>query len=178
MTDRNIKKKLAKSVVICMASPVIINLVGGGGIQANAMVGARVSRTGSISSRASSLSSSSSLGKVNSLRVGNTGVNSTAKYKLSKTEKTLGAISIVVGGVSVLGTITGLALTDNQLIQNKKIYEDVIDRTYNSFYEEREKYMSDLFAQWGVQMPDKYKNPLNTDKEEKATPGFSFGKEE
>ena len=77
MTDRNIKKKLAKSVVICMASPVIINLVGGGGIQANAMVGARVSRTGSISSRASSLSSSSSLGRVNLLRVGNTGVSST-----------------------------------------------------------------------------------------------------
>lgn len=177
MTDRNIKKKLAKSVVICMASPVIINLVGGGGVQANAMVGARA-RTGSVLSRTSSLSSSSSLAKTNSLRVGNTGVGSTVKYKLSNTEKVLGGISIGVGTVSVLGTVIGLALTENQLTQNKKIYEDVIDRTYNSFYEEREKYMNDLFGQWGVPVPDEYKNPLSTNKEEKPTPGFSFGKGE
>lgn len=177
MTDRNIKKKLAKSVVICMASPVIINLVGTGGIQANAVVGARA-RTGSISSKASSLGSSSSLGRINSLRVGNTGVGSTVKYKLSNTEKVLGGISIGVGGVSVLGTVIGLALTESQLNQNKKIYEEVIDRTYNSFYEEREKYMNDLFNQWGVPMPDKYKNPLSTNNEEKPTPGFSFGKGE
>ena len=174
MTGRNIKKKLAKSVVICMASPVIINLAGGGGVQANAMVGARA-RTASISSRASSLGSSSSLGRANSLRIG-TGVGSAAKYKLSKTEKTLGAISIGVGGISVIGTVVGLALTENQLTQNKKIYEDVIDRTYNSFYEEREKYMNDLFGQWGVPVPDEYKNPLSTNKEEKPTSGFSFGK--
>ena len=161
-----------------MASPVIINLVGGGGIQANAMVGARVSRTGRFQSRASSLSSSSSLGRVNLLRVGNTGVSSTAKYKLSKTEKTLGAISIGVGGVSVLGTIIGLALTDNQLSQNKKLMKMLLIELIILFMREREEYMSDLFAQWGVQMPDKYKNPLNTDKEERATPGFSFGKEE
>lgn len=176
MTGRNIKKKLAKSVVICMASPVIINLAGGGGVQANAMVGARA-RTASISSRASSLGSSSSLGRANSLRIG-TGVGSAAKYKLSKTEKTLGAISIGVGGISVIGTVVGLALTESQLNQNKKIYEDVIDRTYNSFYEEREKYMNDLFGQWGVPVPDEYKNPLSTNKEEKPTPGFSFGKGE
>ena len=176
MTGRNIKKKLAKSVVICMASPVIINLAGGGGVQANAMVGARA-RTASISSRASSLGSSSSLGRANSLRIG-TGVGSAAKYKLSKTEKTLGAISIGVGGISVIGTVVGLALTENQLTQNKKIYEDVIDRTYNSFYEEREKYMNDLFGQWGVPVPDEYKNPLSTNKEEKPTSGFSFGKGE
>ena len=176
MTGRNIKKKLAKSVVICMASPVIINLAGGGGVQANAMVGARV-RTASISSRASSLGSSSSLGRANSLRIG-TGVGSAAKYKLSKTEKTLGAISIGVGGISVIGTVVGLALTESQLNQNKKIYEDVIERTYNSFYEEREKHMNDLFGQWGVPVPDEYKNPLSTNKEEKLTPGFSFGKGE
>lgn len=176
MTGRNIKKKLAKSVVICMASPVIINLAGGGGVQANAMVGARA-RTASISSRASSLGSSSSLGRANSLRIG-TGVGSTVKYKLSNTEKVLGGISIGVGTISVLGTVIGLALTENQLTQNKKIYEDVIDRTYNSFYEEREKYMNDLFGQWGVPVPDEYKNPLSTNKEEKLTPGFSFGKGE
>ncbi|HJC99500.1 MAG TPA: hypothetical protein H9923_00940 [Candidatus Dwaynia gallinarum] len=176
MTGRNIKKKLAKSVVICMASPVIINLAGGGGVQANAMVGARA-RTASISSRASSLGSSSSLGRANSLRIG-TGVGSAAKYKLSKTEKTLGAISIGVGGISVIGTVVGLALTESQLNQNKKIYEDVIERTYNSFYEEREKHMNDLFGQWGVPVPDEYKNPLSTNKEEKLTPGFSFGKGE
>lgn len=176
MTGRNIKKKLAKSVVICMASPVIINLAGGGGVQANAMVGARA-RTASISSRASSLGSSSSLGRANSLRIG-TGVGSAAKYKLSKTEKTLGAISIGVGGISVIGTVVGLALTESQLDQNKKIYEDVIERTYNSFYEEREKHMNDLFGQWGVPVPDEYKNPLSTNKEEKLTPGFSFGKGE
>lgn len=177
MTDRNIKKKLAKSVVICMASPVIINLVGGGGVQANAMVGARA-RTGSVLSRTSSLSSNSSLAKTNSLRVGNTGVGSTVKYKLSKGDKALGAISIGVGSISVLGTVIGLGLTEGQLSQNKKIYEDVIDRTYNSFYEEREKYMNDLFGQWGVPVPDKYKNPLNIEKEDKPTPGFSFGKGE
>lgn len=176
MTGRNIKKKLAKSVVICMASPVIINLAGGGGVQANAMVGDRA-RTASISSRASSLGSSSSLGRANSLRIG-TGVGSAAKYKLSKTEKTLGAISIGVGGISVIGTVVGLALTESQLNQNKKIYEDVIERTYNSFYEEREKHMNDLFGQWGVPVPDEYKNPLSTNKEEKLTPGFSFGKGE
>ncbi len=178
MTGRNIKKKLAKSVVICMASPVVINLVGSGGVEASATVGARLSRTGSISSRASSLGSSSSLGRANPLRVGNTGIGSTVKYKLSNTEKVLGGISIGVGTISVLGTVIGLALTENQLTQNKKIYEDVIDRTYNSFYEEREKYMNDLFGQWGVPVPDEYKNPLSTNKEEKPTPGFSFGKGE
>ncbi len=177
MTGRNIKKKLAKSVVICMASPVIINLAGGGGVQVNAMVGDRA-RTGSVLSRTSSLSSSSSLGRANPLRVGNTGIGSTVKYKLSNTEKVLGGISIGVGTISVLGTVIGLALTENQLTQNKKIYEDVIDRTYNSFYEEREKYMNDLFGQWGVPVPDEYKNPLSTNKEEKPTPGFSFGKGE
>ena len=177
MTGRNIKKKLAKSVVICMASPVIINLAGGGGVQVNAIVGARA-RTESVLSRTSSLSSSSSLGRANPLRVGNTGIGSTVKYKLSNTEKVLGGISIGVGTISVLGTVIGLALTENQLTQNKKIYEDVIDRTYNSFYEEREKYMNDLFGQWGVPVPDEYKNPLSTNKEEKPTPGFSFGKGE
>lgn len=176
MTDRNIKRKLAKSVVICIASPVVINLVGGGGVEANATVGAKLSRTGSISSRASSLSNSSSrLGRTSSLRVGNTGVANTVKYRLSNGEKALGGVSIAVGTISVLGTAIGLGLTENQFAQNKKTYEDVIDRTYDSFYEEREKYMSDLFAQWGVPMPDKYKNPLNTDKEEKPTSGFSFG---
>lgn len=178
MTDRNIKKKLAKSVVICIASPVVINLVGSGGVEASATVGARLSRTGSISSGASSLSNSSSrLGRTSSLRVGNIGglSSSTVKYKLSKGEKALGGVSIAVGTISVLGTAIGLGLTENQFDQNKKTYDDVIDRTYNSFYEEREKYMSDLFAQWGVPMPDKYKNPLNTDKEEKPTSGFSFG---
>lgn len=178
MTGRNIKKKLAKSVVICMASPVIINLAGGGGVQDNAMVGARA-RTGSVLSRTSSLSSSSSLGRANPLRVGNTGIGSSVvKYKLSKGEKALGVISIGVGAISVIGTAVGLGLTESQFDQNKKTYDDVIDRTYNSFYEEREKYMSDLFAQWGVPMPDKYKNPLNTNKEEKPTSGFSFGKGE
>lgn len=175
MTDRNIKRKLAKSVVICMASPVVINLVGGGGVEANATVGARLSRTGSVSSRASSLGSGSSIGRINSLRVGNTGLSSSAKYKLTRGEKILGGISIGVGTISLLGTAIGLGLTENQFDQNKKTYEDVIDRTYNSFYDEREKYMSDLFAQWGVPMPDKYKNPLNVDKEEKPTSGFSFG---
>lgn len=177
MTGRNIKKKLAKSVVICMASPVIINLAGGGGVQVNAIVGARA-RTGSVLSRTSSLSSSSSLAKTNSLRVGNTGIGSTVKYKLSKGEKALGAISIGVGAISVIGTAVGLGLTESQFDQNKKTYDDVIDRTYNSFYEEREKHMRDLFGQWGVPMPDKYKNPLNTNKEEKPTSGFSFGKGE
>ena len=177
MTGRNIKKKLAKSVVICMASPVIINLAGGGGVQVNAIVGAR-ERTGSVLSRTSSLSSSSSLAKTNSLRVGNTGIGSTVKYKLSKGEKALGAISIGVGAISVIGTAVGLGLTESQFDQNKKTYDDVIDRTYNSFYEEREKHMRDLFGQWGVPMPDKYKNPLNTNKEEKPTSGFSFGKGE
>lgn len=178
MTSRNIKKKLAKSVVICIASPVVINLVGSGGVEASATVGARLSRTGSISSRASSLGSSSSVGRINSLRVGNTGVSNTVKYRLSTGEKILGGVSIAVGTISVLGTAIGLGLTENQFDQNKKTYDDVIDRTYNSFYEEREKYMSDLFAQWGVPMPDKYKNPLNTNKEEKPTSGFSFGKGE
>lgn len=179
MTDRNIKKKLAKSVVICMASPVVVNLVGGGSAEANATVGAGLSRVGSISSRVSSLSSSSRVGRTNSLRIGNTGVGSgTIKYKLSTSEKVLGSVSISVGAISVLGTAIGLGLTENQFNQNKQTYGDVIDRTYNSFYDEREKYMSNLFAQWGVPMPDKYKNPLNTDKEDKPTPGFSFGEGE
>lgn len=178
MTDRNIKKKLAKSVVICMASPVVINLVGGVCAEANATVGARVSRMGSVLSRTSNLGSNSSLGRNNSLRVGNTGVSSAVKYKLSRGEKVLGGISIGVGAISVIGTAVGLGLTENQFEQNKKTYEDVIDRTYNSFYEEREKYMNDLFGQWGVPVPNKYKNPLSTNKEEKPTPGFSFGKGE
>lgn len=175
MTDRNIKKKLAKSVVICIASPVVINLVGSGGTEANATVGSRLSRMGSISSKVSSLSSSSRVGRTSSLRVGNKSVGSSVKYRLTGSEKILGCVSIGVSAISVIGTAVGLGLTESQFDQNKKTYDDVIDRTYISFYEEREKYMSDLFSQWGVPMPDKYKNPLNTDKEEKPTSGFSFG---
>lgn len=155
MANKGINKKLVRSIAALIIPVVVGTVFIKNDIEANASIrGIRRSGVGNM--------------------VQNTN-RSFGLSKLSKTEKALGGISIGVGLVSILGTGIGLGLTENQYEQSKKSYEDVVNRTYNSFYDEREKYMKDLFGQWGVPLPEKYKNPLKTDKESKPTPGFSFG---
>lgn len=96
------------------------------------------------------------------------------RYRLSTGDKILGGISLGVAGVGLVGTAVGLGLTQTQYNQTEKTYHDVIERTYESFYEEKERYFEKLFNSWGVPMPDKYKNPMKKE-EPKPTPGFDFG---
>lgn len=155
MANKGINKKLVRSVAALIVPVVVGTVFIKNDIKANASIrGIRRSSASSIMQNTN-----------RSLKLS----------RLSKTEKVLGTISIGVGGISVLGTAIGLGLTESQYEQSKKSYEDVVNRSYNSFYDEREKYMKDLFDQWGVPLPEKYKNPLKTDKESKPTPGFNFG---
>lgn len=154
MSNRGVNKKLVKGVVTALIIPVVLGTV---------LIKNETEANASIRNiRRTSVGSAS-----------RPGVNSLSMF--SKTERSLGAISIGVGAISVIGAAVGLGLTESQYEQSKSNYEDVIRRTYNSFYEEREKYMKDLFNQWGVPLPEKYKNPLKTEEENKPTPGFSFG---
>lgn len=79
---------------------------------------------------------------------------------MSKLEKTMGGIAIGVGGISVIGTIVALALTEEQFKQSETMYDKVINDNYNMFYDQREQELQALFNQFDVPMPDKYKNPL------------------
>lgn len=155
MSNKNINKKLVRGMAALIIPVVVGTVFIKNDIKANASI--RSFRRPSAGSMTQISNSRSSL------------------PKLSRTDKIVGGISIGVGAVSILGTAIGLGLTESQYEQSKKNYDDVVNRTYNSFYDEREKYMKDLFYQWGVPLPEKYKNPLKTDKETKPTPGFSFG---
>ncbi len=185
MSYRGIRKKLSKSIAMLAASPMVVNAMGSGGVVVNASVGARVLP------RVAGASSSIASSRINTQRVNTTNLNtggvsgsrlpstslptSSVKYTPSKGEKILSGISLGVAGVSIIGTAVGLGLTQDQYNQTKKTYEDVVERTYNSFYDEREKYMSDLFAKWGVPLPDQYKNPMKKTEQSKPTPGFNIG---
>lgn len=153
MSNTNVNKKLVKGIAALIIPVVVGTVFIKNDTKANASIRSiRRTSTGSVTQpRAGSLS------------------------MFSRTEKALGFISMGVGAISVIGAAVGLGLTDSQYEQSKANYEDVVRRTYNSFYEEREKYMKDLFNQWGVPLPEKYKNPLKTEEDNKPTPGFSFG---
>lgn len=185
MSYRGIRKKLSKSIAILAASPMVVNAIGSGGVVVKASVGSRVLP------RVAGASSSIASSRINTPRLNTTNLNtggvsgsrlpstslptSSVRYTPSKGEKVLAGISLGVAGVSIIGTAVGLGLTQDQYDQTKKTYEDVVERTYNSFYDEREKYMSDLFAKWGVPLPDKYKNPMKETEQSKPTPGFNIG---
>lgn len=103
---------------------------------------------------------------------------STRTQLFSRGDRVLAGLGLAITGVAVTGTAIGLALTENQYQQSKRTFDDVVNRVYNSFYEDREKQLKDLYDKWGVPFPDKYKNPYK--KEENTTsipnsPGFSFG---
>ena len=84
------------------------------------------------------------------------------RYRLTPQEKTLG----------------GIGLTQSQYHQSEKVQKDIIENTYDAYYEEREKYMQNLFNSWGVAMPEKYKNPIaKPESTPEVKPGFSIGTE-
>lgn len=97
-------------------------------------------------------------------------------YTLSTREKVLGGFGLGVSIIAGVGTIVGLTLTQLQYAEAEKVNHTILENTHNSFYDEREKYMKNLFDSWGVPMPDKYKNPITKpDKEKDPQPGFSIG---
>lgn len=165
MTNKKLKK-LAIGIAV-VVTPVIASAVVDG-VRTSAMASIRRA-TGLVTNifRSSSTSSSS----VRSVQ------NTQSRGPLfSNTDKTLAAVGATVAAVGVVGTTVGLALTEDQYQQSKRSFEDVVDRTYNAFYEDREKQLKDLYDKWGVPMPDKYKNPFkNEGTNSKPSPGFSFG---
>ncbi len=153
--------KFSKKTAFLFVSPILFGAIGNSTIS-NAVTLNRTFRSGSGSF-------SSGLGTTSLTR----------PSVLSTSDKVLGTIGIGVGVVSIVGTAVGLALTENQYNQTRSAYDDIVDRTYYSFLEEREQSMRDLFNQWGVPMPEKYKNPLKTEEissGNQVTSGFSLGK--
>lgn len=166
MTNKKLKK-LAIGIAV-VVTPVIASAVVDG-VRTSAMASIRRA-AGAVTSmfRSSSSTSSSSVRSAQNTR---------ARGPLfSGTDKVLAVVGAGVATVGVVGTTVGLALTEDQYQQSKRSFEDVVDRTYNAFYEDREKQLKDLYDKWGVPMPDKYKNPFkNEGTNSKPTPGFSFG---
>lgn len=158
--------KFTKKAALLLVSPILLGVIGGSSI-ANAANLFRSASSVSSSSRGSLASSLSRL-------------TSGGSYKLTRSEKVLGGIGMGVGLVSLVGTAVGLGLTEKQYEQAKSSYENVVDRTYYNFFEEREQEMKSLFNEWAVPMPEKYKNPLkDTNKiNNEVTKGFSIGKGE
>ncbi|AID45068.1 Hypothetical protein SFBmNL_01163 [Candidatus Arthromitus sp. SFB-mouse-NL] len=100
------------------------------------------------------------------------------RYRLTPQEKTLGGIGLSVSIVGAVGTAVGLGLTQSQYHQSEKVQKNIIENTYDAYYEEREKYMQNLFNSWGVAMPEKYKNPIaKPESTPEVKPGFSIGTE-
>ncbi len=147
--NKKLNKSIKVGLSICACAPILINASGN-----YQNVNART--------RVNSISSVTSLNQ--------------NRYKLSRAEKVTGGIALGVGAVGLIGTAVGIGLTESQYNQTKKTYEDIINRTYNSYYDEREKYMSDLFKEWNVPLPEKYKNPMKNDTSSEPTPGFDFGR--
>ena len=159
--------KFTNKAALLLVSPILLGVIGGSSIASAANL-FRSASSVSSSSRSSSLSSS-----LSRLTTG-------GSYMLTRSEKILGGIGIGVGAVSLIGTAVGLGLTEKQYEQAKSSYENVVDRTYYNFFEEREQEMKSLFNEWAVPMPEKYKNPLkDTNKiNNEVTKGFSIGKGE
>ena len=202
MSYKGIKNIIVKSATLLAISPIIVSIFtndiakasmvrGAQGIRGIANSAVRASSVRNGSSTIGSISGVTSRG-TNLANTGSKSISGTAnrstttlagtanvRYTPSTSEKILGGIAIGVGTVSVIGTAVGLGLTEKQYIQTKETYDDVVNRNYRGFYEEREDYMADLFGEWGVPLPDKYKNPiLNPNKANKVTSGFTMGKGE
>lgn len=179
MLYRSITRKLSKSIAILAASPMLLNTFGQDGISVNASIGTKISvnnpRVGSRVSVPGNNMVGLNTKKLPNSNLPSSSLSNSPIYKPTKSEKALAGISLGVSTVSVIGTAVGLALTQEQYKQAEDTYGYVVERTYNSFYDEREKYMKDLFAKWGVPLPDKYKNPINKDINNEPTPGFNIG---
>lgn len=163
MSYKKFTKQVGKGLVSLVSVSTFVSLVGvGDSASASTSIsqGKYVTRSVTPSLRSSSLGS---------LR------NTNYKYKLTTGDKVLGGITLGVGAISLVGTAVGLGLTESQYEQTKNTYNDVVNRNYDAFYEEKEKYMQSLFSQWNVPMPDKYKNPIKKEDTTTVTPGFSIG---
>ena len=191
MSYRKFKKSLAKSLSVLVGTPIVINFVLNDSVISNASV---LSRAGSFARNLSRTASSirvnrpgSQISRVSSsLRrpsvqytINNNNIQA-HRYSPSTGEKALAGFGIGLGAVSLIGTAVGIGLTESQYQQTESTYNDVVERSYKSFYQDREDYMRDLFDRWGVPMPDKYKNPFGSENksESKPSPGFSIGKGE
>lgn len=199
MSYKNSKSILLKGAAILAVSPIVLSIISKDIANASILRGAQgirasmssIRSAASRSTTASGISTKASTnlgvkgsagisGSTNNINQGTlTGLQNQPKYKPSKSEKVLGGIAIGVGAVSVLGTGIGLGLTEKQYKQSKDTYDNVIDRNYNSFYQERQEYMEDLFGEWGVPLPEQYKNPIaKPEKGKKTSLGFTMGKGE
>lgn len=187
MSYRKFKKSLAKSLSVLVVTPIVVNFVLNDPVVSNASIASMINNSArNLSRRVSSISTPQSNRQFNV--TSNSGrpsaqVTTSSRlplYKPTLSEKVLAGFGIGLGAVSLVGTAVGIGLTERQYEQTKSTYDDVVDRSYKSFYQEREDYMKDLFDKWGVPMPDKYKNPFgNENKSElKPSPGFSIGKGE
>lgn len=161
------KKKV--NTIKCMlstliAGPMAFNILATQGENVNASVrGGRIPTT---------VRTSGSVLNNNGLRSPVTNV----RYRLTTSEKVTGGIGLGVSLIGAVGTAVGLALTQSQYYQAEDVHNNIIENTYDSFYEDREKYMQNLFDSWGVPMPEKYKNPIaKPESTPEAKPGFSMG---
>ena len=188
MSYRKFKKSLAKSLSVLVVTPIVVNFVLNDPVVSNASIASRINNSArNLSRRVSSISTpqpnhqlnaTSNLGRPSAQVTPSS--SSLPLYRPTLSEKVLAGFGIGLGAVSLVGTAVGIGLTEKQYEQTKSTYDHLVDKSYKSFYQEREDYMKDLFDKWGVPMPDKYKNPFgNENKSElKPSPGFSIGKGE
>ena len=170
---KDFKRRLCKNLVFLVMCPISI------GVLSNAK---KISKAASfrLPSRSSSLTSVSSVNKIQPVTTKLPVNRPLPPHKLTSYEKTLAGITVGFHTAGLVGTVVGVVLTDSQQQQNKDSFDESINSAYNSFYSEREKYMNTLYSQWGMSMPNKYKNPLgttNTDNKNETVPdrGFSIG---
>lgn len=187
MAHKNFKKSLAKNLSILAVTPMVVNFILNNALVSKASMISRAGSRLANSVKGTSLSINNSKFKTNipktssikttSSLASKSGINGDIIYTPSRSEKIMAGVGLGISAVSLIGTAVGIGLTETQYEQTKKTYDDVVDRSYSSFYQEREAYMKDLYDRWRVPMPDKYKNPYgNGNKEEhKPTPGFSIG---
>lgn len=188
MSRKGSKNIIFKSAALLALTPIIASVISN--TKANATVGKipqgirrsaslpNLSSGSRVNSPVSRLQSKGTLLRASSTPTlgSNTGF---PKYKLSTAEKILGSVGLAVGAVSVIGTAVGLGLTENQYNQTKNTYDDVVKRNYDSFYQERQEYMENLYGEWGLPTPDRYKNPMiEKPAAAKPSPGFTLGKGE
>ena len=167
----DIGKGLFKNIIILVVSSIPVSFASSSVFRLDVPASTRSFRNGSSNLRnlRSNLGSNVRVSSKNSKLV------SKMSYDLGKTEKFLSGLSLGVAGVSIVGTAVGLGITQEQFNQAKKLNEDAIERTYISFYDEREKEMKDLFDKWSVPLPDRYKNPMKNTEQVEPTPGFNIG---
>ncbi|BAK81494.1 hypothetical protein [Candidatus Arthromitus sp. SFB-rat-Yit] len=149
------KAKLVKYMLgTLVAGPISFNILAGQGQEVHASIG-----------RAAGAATTVSRVQAQNLR-----------YTLSSREKVIGGFGFAVSVIAGVGTIVGMTLTQLQYNEAEKVNHTILQNTHDAFYNEREKYMKNLFDSWGVPMPDKYKNPISKpESNQEVKPGFSIG---